>query len=141
MLDQLVGRIPVVVSIAAAPLFMSLTTRAAAGDTAVDPRLRETDADVRASEVERRMTDDERFSRIVSLIGAVPSTGVPRVPSIRDGVKMSAGHTSGIPWLCVPAVQSGDASHVAAGRRRVFTGAGGGRLLRRTDELCFLQGS
>ena len=33
------------------------------------------DVDVRAREVEQQMTDDERFSLIVSLIGPVPSIG------------------------------------------------------------------
>jgi hypothetical protein len=34
--------------------------------------------DARARETEAKMTDDERFALLVSLIGAVPSIGVPR---------------------------------------------------------------
>jgi beta-glucosidase len=57
------------------------------------------------------MTDDERFSLIVSLIGAVPSVGVPRDQRIPKDVKnMSAGYTPGIPRLGIPAIQSSDAS-------------------------------
>jgi beta-glucosidase len=68
-------------------------------------------AKARAIETEQQMTDDERFSMIVSLIGAVPSIGVPRDPRIPEGVKnMSAGYTSGVPRLGIPALQSSDAS-------------------------------
>jgi beta-glucosidase len=66
--------------------------------------------DDRARATEAQMTDDERFSLLVSLIGAVPSIGVPRDPRIPEGVKMSAGYTPGIPRLGVPALQSSDAS-------------------------------
>src|SRR5262245_26160725 len=34
--------------------------------------------DTRARETEQKMTDDERFSLIISLVGPVPSVGVPR---------------------------------------------------------------
>jgi beta-glucosidase len=68
-------------------------------------------ADQRAREIERQMTDDERFSLIVSLIGAVPLIGVPRDERIPEGVtNMSAGYTPGIPRLGIPALQSSDAS-------------------------------
>lgn len=43
--------------------------QAPAGDAA-------SDADARAAETERRMTDDERFSLIISVIG--PAIGLPR---------------------------------------------------------------
>jgi beta-glucosidase len=67
--------------------------------------------DRRAAEVEAQMTDDERFSIIVSLIGAVPAFGIPRDPRIPEEVdNMSAGYTPGIPRLGVPAIQSSDAS-------------------------------
>jgi beta-glucosidase len=67
--------------------------------------------DERARAIEAQMTDDERFALIVSLIGAVPSIGVPRDPRIPAEVKnMSAGYTPGIPRLGVPALQSSDAS-------------------------------
>src|SRR5262245_5178722 len=38
----------------------------------------EASADERARETEAKMTDDERFSLIISLIGPVPSVGVSR---------------------------------------------------------------
>jgi hypothetical protein len=66
--------------------------------------------DERAREIEQQMTDEERFSLFVSLIGAVPSIGVPRDNRIPEGVNMSAGYTPGIPRLGVPALQSSDAS-------------------------------
>jgi beta-glucosidase len=56
------------------------------------------------------MTDDERFSMIVSLMGAVPSIGVPRDPRIAEDAVMSAGYTPGVPRLGVPALQASDAS-------------------------------
>jgi hypothetical protein len=46
---------------------------AAAGEAAADARARETEA---------KMTDDERFALLVSLIGAAESVGVPRDPRI-----------------------------------------------------------
>jgi beta-glucosidase len=70
----------------------------------------ESAADLRAREVEQQMTDDERFSLIVSLMGAVPSIGVPRDRRIPEGVNMSAGYTPGVPRLGIPALQSSDAS-------------------------------
>jgi beta-glucosidase len=67
--------------------------------------------DRRAAEVEGQMTDDERFSLLVSLIGAVPALGIVRDPRIPEEVtNMSAGYTPGIPRLGVPALQSSDAS-------------------------------
>lgn len=68
-------------------------------------------AHVRAREIEEQMTDDERFSLIVSLIGAVPSIGVPRDERIHEDVtNISAGYTPGVPRLGIPAIQSSDAS-------------------------------
>lgn len=67
--------------------------------------------DRRAADVESQMTDDERFSLLVSLLGAVPTIGIPRDPRIpQDVTNMSAGYTPGIPRLGVPALQSSDAS-------------------------------
>ena len=67
--------------------------------------------DVRAREIEQQMTDDERFSLIVSLIGPLPSIGVPRDERIPKEVKnTSAGYTPGVPRLGIPALQSSDAS-------------------------------
>jgi beta-glucosidase len=74
-------------------------------------KVTETQADVRAREVEEQMTDDERFSLIVSLIGALPRIGVPRDERIPEDVtNMSAGYTPGVPRLGIPAIQSSDAS-------------------------------
>jgi beta-glucosidase len=64
-----------------------------------------------ALQTEQQMTDDERFSLIISLIGAVPLIGQPRDPRIPEDVtNMSAGYTPGVPRLGVPALQSSDAS-------------------------------
>jgi beta-glucosidase len=68
-------------------------------------------ADARAMETEQMMTDDERFALIISLIGPVPSIGVPRDWRIPEDVEnTSAGYTPGVPRLGVPALQSSDAS-------------------------------
>ena len=51
--------------------------------------------DERARETEAKMTDDERFSLIISLLG--PATLVQRDPRIPEDVKnLSAGYTPGI---------------------------------------------
>jgi beta-xylosidase len=65
--------------------------------------------DERARETEAKMTDDERFSLIISLLGT--TTLVQRDPRIPEDVKnLSAGYTPGIPRLGIPALQSSDAS-------------------------------
>lgn len=67
--------------------------------------------DQRAKAIDAQMTDDERFSLIISLIGAVPSIGIPRDPRIPAHVNnMSAGYTAGVPRLGIPDLQSSDAS-------------------------------
>ncbi|HWV84560.1 MAG TPA: beta-glucosidase [Capillimicrobium sp.] len=71
-----------------------------------------TSADQRAREVEEQLTDDERFSLLISIFGHVPggATG-GRDPRIPDEVtNMSAGYTPGVPRLGIPAIQSSDAS-------------------------------
>src|SRR5262249_32074361 len=71
----------------------------------------ETAADIRAREVEEEMTDDERFSLIISLLGAVPSLGVPRDERMPEDVtNTSAGYAPGVPRLGIPALQASDAS-------------------------------
>jgi beta-glucosidase len=66
------------------------------------------DADARAREVEAAMTDDERFSLLVCVMGAGEFWPVPdeRIP---PGVPMSAGYVPGIPRLGVPALRMSDA--------------------------------
>jgi beta-glucosidase len=56
------------------------------------------------------MTDDERFSMVISVLSAVPLIGVMRNKRISEGAAMSAGYTPGVPRLGVPALQSSDPS-------------------------------
>src|SRR5437763_11832553 len=69
-------------------------------------------ADARAREVEERMTDDERFSLIIGVFGAINVEGFSphRDERIPVGTPMSAGYTPGIPRLGVPALRMSDAS-------------------------------
>lgn len=66
--------------------------------------------DAKAAEIEKQLTDEERFQLLYSILGNVPSIGMPRDPRIPEGVSMSAGYTPGIPRLGIPAIQSSDAS-------------------------------
>jgi beta-glucosidase len=66
------------------------------------------DADVRAREIEIQMTDDERFSLLVGVMGAGELWPV-RDERIPPGVPMSAGYVPGIPRLGVPALLMSDA--------------------------------
>ena len=63
----------------------------------------------RAREVEAQLTDEERFSLLISVMGTndVLTDKDPRIP---DGVPMSAGYTPGIPRHGVPALLMSDAS-------------------------------
>src|SRR5690606_22108327 len=78
------------------------------GETAATPD----DADRRAREVEEQLTDDERFSLLISLLGYIPGSVVggrdSRFPE--NLANMSAGYTPGVPRLGIPAIQSSDAS-------------------------------
>jgi beta-glucosidase len=67
-------------------------------------------ADVRAREVEEQMTDDERFSLVVSVMGENPVIPLARDERIPEGTPMSSGYTSGVPRLGVPALLMSDAS-------------------------------
>jgi beta-glucosidase len=68
----------------------------------------DTDPDVRARETEARMTDDERFSLLVGVMGA-GDMWPSRDERIPPGVPMSAGYVPGIPRLGVPALLMSDA--------------------------------
>ena len=65
------------------------------------------DPDIRAREVETRMTDDERFSLLVGVMGAGELWPL-RDERIPPGVPMSAGYVPGIPRLGVPALLMSD---------------------------------
>jgi beta-glucosidase len=64
--------------------------------------------DTRASATEQKMTDKERFSLLISLMGA-NSVNTVRDKRIPAGVPMSAGYTPGVPRLGVPALMMSDA--------------------------------
>ncbi len=66
------------------------------------------DADLRAREVESALTDDERFSLLVGVMGAGDMWPV-RDERIPPDVPMSAGYVPGVPRLSVPALLMSDA--------------------------------
>ncbi len=66
------------------------------------------DPDARARDVESRLTDDERFSLLASVMGAGEMWPL-RDERIPPGVPMSAGYVPGIPRLGVPALLMSDA--------------------------------
>jgi beta-glucosidase len=70
---------------------------------------RPTSPDERARETEEQMTDDERFSLLVSVMGMndVVKVRDERIPA---GTAMSAGYVPGVPRLGVPAQLMSDAS-------------------------------
>jgi beta-glucosidase len=68
-----------------------------------------TSADVRAREIEEQMTDDERFSLLVSVMG-VNDVVTARDDRIPAGTPMSAGYVPGVERLGVPAQLMSDAS-------------------------------
>src|SRR5262245_45689929 len=72
----------------------------------VDPAI-----DARARGTEQKMTEDERFSLLISVLGTVAGGVTPPDPRIPKGLKnQSAGFTPGIPRLGLPALRSSDAS-------------------------------
>ena len=71
-------------------------------------QLGEVDPDARAREVEAQMTDDERFSLLVGVMGAGELWPL-RDERIPPDVPMSAGYVPGIPRLGVPALLMSDA--------------------------------
>jgi beta-glucosidase len=66
-------------------------------------------ADARARAVEAQMTDDERFSLLVSVMGVNDAVTV-RDERIPEGVPMSAGYVPGVPRLGIPPLLMSDAS-------------------------------
>jgi beta-glucosidase len=66
-------------------------------------------ADARAQAVEAQMTDEERFSLLVSVMGANDVVTV-RDKRIPEGVPMSAGYVPGVPRLGIPPLLMSDAS-------------------------------
>jgi beta-glucosidase len=66
------------------------------------------DPDARAREIESQMTDDERFSLLVGVMGAGELWPL-RDERIPPDVPMSAGYVPGIPRLGVPALRMSDA--------------------------------
>jgi beta-glucosidase len=66
------------------------------------------DPDARARDIESQMTDDERFSLLVGVMGAGDMWPL-RDERIPPGVPMSAGYVPGIPRLGVPALLMSDA--------------------------------
>ncbi|HEX7087778.1 MAG TPA: beta-glucosidase [Vicinamibacterales bacterium] len=66
--------------------------------------------DERARDTEARMTDDERFALLISILGTVPGGALPPDSRVKDVRNQSAGYTPGIPRLGIPALQSSDAS-------------------------------
>ena len=71
-------------------------------------------AEQKTKQTEAKMTDDELFSLITSLVGYVPTLGIPKDNRIPNDILMSAGYTPGIPRLGIPNIQSTDpimASH------------------------------
>jgi beta-glucosidase len=69
----------------------------------------ETAAETKAREVEQQMTDEERFSLLVSVMG-VNDVVTVRDDRIPEGTPMSAGYVPGVERLGVPAQLMSDAS-------------------------------
>jgi beta-glucosidase len=82
-----------------------ITMAATAGARGSDP-------DERARATEEQLTDDERFSLIIAVFGAVNVEGFSpdRDERIPEGTPMSAGYTPGVSRLGVPALRMSDAS-------------------------------
>jgi beta-glucosidase len=66
--------------------------------------------DDRARTIEAEMTDDERFSMLISLSGATRFFGGVRDTRYPGDAPATAGYTPGVPRLGVPALLSSDAS-------------------------------
>jgi beta-glucosidase len=68
----------------------------------------DTSAEARARETEQQMTDDERFSLLISIGGF--SRGMTRDKRYPEDALVTTGYTPGVPRLGVPALLSSDAS-------------------------------
>jgi beta-glucosidase len=90
------------------PFFILLLLLTLVAPTVVHAK--EEPADVRARETEQKMTDDERFSLIISLSGATRFFGGVRDKRYPEDAPLTAGYTPGVPRLGVPALLSSDAS-------------------------------
>jgi beta-glucosidase len=78
-------------------------------EAAAKAELQESAVDVRAREVEQQMTDDERFSLLVSVAGS--STVAPaKDKRFPNDVTMCTSYTPGLPGLGVPAMLMSDSS-------------------------------
>src|SRR5215472_2802301 len=86
--------------------FVREMTMARAGMGAVVPG---SSADARARDTEEQMTDEERFSLLVSVMG-VNDVVTVRDERIPEGVPMSAGYVPGVSRLGVPPLLMSDAS-------------------------------
>ncbi len=85
------------------PLILLLTLHLPAHEAAAQ----DASADVRARETEQRMTDDERFSLLYTLVPRASEKREGRVPA---DIPYSAAYGSGVPRLGVPALRLTDAS-------------------------------
>jgi beta-glucosidase len=70
----------------------------------------QSEADVRARAVEEQMTDDERFSLVIGVMGTAAGINPVHDERIPEGTPMSAAYTPGVPRLGVPALLMSDAS-------------------------------
>jgi len=74
--------------------------------------VQQSNPDARARDVEAKLTDDERFSLIIGVFGAINVEGFSpqRDERIPEGTPMSAAYTPGVPRLAIPALRMSDAS-------------------------------
>src|SRR5262245_40041348 len=93
----------------AATLFSTTSVLASQQGVGTPSKPTDSAADARARSTEQKMTDEERLSMIISVMGANPIAGVQRDKRIPEGTPMSAGYTPGVRRLGVPALQSSDA--------------------------------
>lgn len=73
------------------------------------PPTAKSESDRWAANLEAQMTEDERFSLLVSVMGVNPINPV-RDSRIPDGATLGAGYVPGVPRLGIPALQMSDAS-------------------------------